>query len=403
MLPPLKIIRRGLYRTTEQLAHALARPGMEAPDWTTLEWQLAHAAAAAHGVAPLLQRFSMWQHSDWRRFLVEQRAHVELRHQRISGLLQQIDRRAQACGIAMVALKGAALHAMGLYAPGERPMADIDLLIHPDDLEAASGLLCALGYELSFTQWKHRVFKPRHAAAPTGLGEHCDTPVNIELHTRIQEKLPVSIVDITDAIYPRQPHPGLNPYPSTTALMAHLLLHAAGNICGRSMRLIHVHDISLLATRMLPAEWDALWSLPSNLAPWWAWPPLSLVARYYRGAIPAAVMARAAAQCAAPLRLASRRQTLSRVSCSELWLHAFDGLEWSRSAGDLWGYVRNRIRPTRESAEERAAMVRSQLWLQDQDWVTASHARRVWAWLTRPVPRMDTLYVVKAALQPAAA
>jgi hypothetical protein len=44
-------------------------------------------------------------------------------------------------------------------------------------------------------------------------------------------------------------------------------------------------------------------------------------------------------------------------------------------------------------------MIRTQLWLQDQRWVTLNHARRILTWLTRPVPRMDMLYVLRAALQ----
>ncbi|NMW24487.1 hypothetical protein HFP05_08945, partial [Rhodanobacter denitrificans] len=34
-----------------------------------------------------------------------------------------------------------------------------------------------------------------------------------------------------------------------------------------------------------------------------------------------------------------------------------------------------------------------------QGWVTSPHRRRVLTWLTRPVPRMDMLYVVRAALE----
>jgi hypothetical protein len=44
-------------------------------------------------------------------------------------------------------------------------------------------------------------------------------------------------------------------------------------------------------------------------------------------------------------------------------------------------------------------MVRTQLYLQGQNWVTSSHGRRVLTWLTRPVPRMDILYAVRAALE----
>jgi hypothetical protein len=401
MLPPLKIVEAGLRRTTEALATelALARPDGATPSWSRLEWQLAMAAAVAHGVSPLLCRFSTWQNPEWRSFLTGQHEHVEQRHGRIVALLQRIDTDARAIRLAIVPLKGAALHAEGLYAPGDRPMADIDLLVRENDAGAAIGLLQNLGYVESFVQWKHRVFKPATGRPFAGLGEHRDTPVNIELHTRIQERLPVSSVDITERIYPREPQPGLNNYPSTSALMSHLLLHAAGNICGRSLRLIHLNDISLLATRMIPSDWNALWNGHAADPPWWALPPLRLVARYYRNAVPVALLARLDRDCPALLRTISRHQTLTQVSCSALWLHALPGIEWSRSVREVGRFIRNRVRPPAESIQERIDMVRTQLWLQGQSWVTLNHGRRILTWLTRPVPRMDTLFVVRAAVE----
>jgi hypothetical protein len=400
MLPPLKIVKAGLRRTTEALAEelALARPGGTTPEWSDLEWRLASAAAAAHGVSPLLSKFSTWQNPQWRQFLSSQRDHVEHRHQRIEALLKIIDIEARDAGLAIVPLKGSALHALGIYAPGDRPMADIDLLVRESDTARAIKLLQDIGYVESFVQWKHRVFKPAIGEPVFGLGEHRDTPVNIELHTRIQERLPITAVDITGRIYPRDPRPGLNPYPSNGALMSHLLLHAAGNICGRSLRLLHLNDISLLATRMVASDWDVLWDESAADAPWWALPPLRLVARYYRNAVPDAVLARVERGCPALLRTISRYQTLTQVSCSALWLNAFAGIEWSRTIGDVGQYVMNRVRPPEEAIKERADMLRTQFWLQGQTWVRLKHGRRVLTWLTRPVPRMDTLYVVRAAL-----
>ncbi|KZC16607.1 MULTISPECIES: nucleotidyltransferase family protein [unclassified Rhodanobacter] len=402
MLPPLRIVRHGLRRTTEALAAELARPGGATPAWSELDWRLAAAVAVAHGVSPLLCRCCAWENPPWRRFLESQRKHVEQRHRRIAALLQRIDADARAAGLAMVPLKGSALHALGIYAPGERPMADIDLLVREDDAAAAIELLLELGYVESFAQWKHRVFKPATGRPYAGLGEHRDTPVNIELHTRIRERLPVSAVDITARIQPREPRPGLNPYPSSGALMSHLLLHAAGNMCGRSLRLLHLHDIALLAARMTDDDWNVLWHGDAAEPPWWALPPLRLVARHYPKVIPAAVLARLARDCPSLLRAISRRQTLTRVSCSELWLHALPGIEWSRSVREAGRYLRNRVSPPDEARKERADMVRTQLWLQGQSWVTSPHRRRILTWLTRPVPRMDTMYVVRAALEPLA-
>ncbi|OOG58410.1 hypothetical protein B0E47_04040 [Rhodanobacter sp. B05] len=398
MLPPLRTVRAGLRRTTEALAAELAQPGSTTPEWSDLEWRLAAAAAAAHGVSPLLCKVSRWQNPQWRQFLESQREHVELRHRRIASLLERIDSGARASELAVVALKGSALHAMGIYMPGERPMADIDLLVREHDAAPTIKLLQELGYVESFVAWKHQVFKPATGQPAAGLGEHRDTPVNIELHTRIQERLPVSAIDITGQIYPREPVPGLNPYPSNGALMNHLLLHAAGNICGRSLRLLHLNDIALLATRMGADDWNVLWDEHAADAPWWALPPLRLVARYYPGAIPDVVLVRLERNCPPLLRAISRHQTLTQVSCSDLWLHALAGIEWSRSLREVGHYVRNRVKPPQEAVRERADMVRTQLWLQGQSWVRHNQGRRILTLLTRHVPRMDTLYVVRAAL-----
>jgi hypothetical protein len=399
MLPPLRIVRDGLRRTTEALAVELVQPGSARPEWSDLEWRLAAAAAAAHGVSPLLCKSSRWQNPAWRQFLESQREHVELRHRRIASLLERIDIGARAAGVVIVALKGSALHAMGIYVPGERPMADIDLLVRENDAAPVIELLQELGYVESFVAWKHRVFKPAMGQPSAGLGEHRDTPVNIELHTRIQERLPVSAIDITERIYPPEPMPGLNPYPSNGALMNHLLLHAAGNICGRSLRLLHLNDIALLAARISADDWNVLWDEHAADAPWWALPPLRLVARYYPGTIPDAVLARLERDCPPLLRTISRHQTLTQVSCSELWLHMLAGIEWSRSIREVGHYIRNRVRPPQEAVKERADMVRTQLWLQGQSWVKQKQGRRILTLLTRQVPRMDTLYVVRAALE----
>src|SRR3546814_1946492 len=160
MLPPLKTVEAGLHRATEALAMELAHPGQATPDWDSLHWRLASAAAAAHGVSPLLSGRCRWQYPPWQRFLHEQHAHVEHRQRRIVTLLERIDADARAAGLAVVPLKGVALHALGLYAPGERPMADIDLLVRDGGAGMAGAMLQGLGYVESYAPWKHRVFKP---------------------------------------------------------------------------------------------------------------------------------------------------------------------------------------------------------------------------------------------------
>ena len=397
MLPPLKTISRGLRHATEALAFELARPGGPTPAWDEAQWRLASAAAAIHGVAPLMAKCQAWHGPHWSAFTASQREHVEMRHRRIANLLSQIDHQARAAGIATVPLKGSALHAMGIYQAGDRPMADIDLLVPEGDLDAMTVLLQGLGYVLSFSVWKHRVLRPADGEPQVCLGEHRDTTINIELHTCIQERLPVATVDITRRVFPTTAHPGLNAYPSNGALMSHLLLHAAGNICNRSMRLLHMHDIALLAARMSANDWDEV--LGADGGAWWASPALTIVARYYRHAIPQAVISRLKFRGRPLLRLASRRRTLTEASCTGFWHHTLHGIEWLGSFGELRTYLENRIRPPAEALQEQQDMMRTQLWLREHSWVDLPRGRRFLRVLSGPVPRMDALYAVRAAFE----
>lgn len=398
MLPPLRIVRQGLRQATEALAIELARPGGPTPAWDERQWRLASAAAAIHGVAPLMARCQAWHGPHWSAFTASQREHVETRHGRIEELLSLIDRQARTAGIAVVPLKGSALHAMGLYQAGDRPMADIDLLVLEDDVDAMTALLQGADYVPSFSVWKHRVLRPIDGEPQFCLGEHRDTPINIELHTCIQERLPVATVDITGRVFPEAARPGLNAYPSNGALMSHLLLHAAGNICNRSMRLVHMHDIALLAARMSANDWDEVGGTAGRDA-WWAFPALAMVARYYRHAVPGCVISRLAPRGRALLRLVSRRRTLTEASCTGLWHHTLHGMEWFASFGEVRTYLENRLRPPAEALQEQQDMMRTQLWLRERSWVDLPRGRRFLRVLTRPVPRMDALYAVRAAFE----
>ncbi len=278
--PSLPAVQAALRRTTEHFANELARPSQARPDWSDFEWCMARAVAAMHGISPLLATTLRWQGpAEWQTFLDEQRQHTERRQQRIQALLRLIDDDTRVAGIPAIALKGAALHSLGLFRAGERPMADVDLLVREQDFERTSRLLEGLGYHETHSSWRHRSFTPADATLRTNLGEHADNYLKIELHERICEPLPVKITTLSHFLADGSPAPGLNPYPSNAALMAHLLLHAAGSMVKRSLRLINLHDIALLARRMPEDEWV-------TLAQWWALPPLLLTAHYYAGAYP---------------------------------------------------------------------------------------------------------------------
>ena len=279
-LPPLKTVQVALRKTTETLAHWLARPTPDVPDWSDFEWRVARAAAALHGVSPILSSQSRGSVPvGWQMFLDEQRAHTSKRYLRIKELLQLVDDGARVAGIPFVALKGAALYELALYAAGERPMADLDLLVRAQHVERMAETLQSVGFAQSASTLKHRVFESAEGGQAARFGEDFRNGIKIDLHVGIREYLPRHAVDVSGLMMPLQPRPGINPYRSPSALMLHLLLHAAGAIVLRTLRLVQLHDMALLSRRMSDVDWEELLrqAASARCGLWWAYAPLRLL------------------------------------------------------------------------------------------------------------------------------
>lgn len=342
-LPRPATIQAALRKTTEALAHELGRPGTSAPAWSEFEWRIARAVASLHGISPLLASHLRWHGPHgWRQFLDGQRQHTVLRAARLQQSLGLIQTHAQAQQVGFVALKGVALCDLGLYAEGERPMSDLDLLVCEKDAAAMTRALAAAGFTPTHASWKEQVFEPAGPAQAAPFGEHADNPIKVDLHTRISERLPRQLVDISALIAPATLRSGLNPYASRAALMTHLLLHAAGEMVFRTLRLIQVHDIGLLAAQLSADDWAEV--LAQRVAPWglwWALPPLSVVARYYPS-VPTAVLAALHDAGPAALRQLALRRLIADVSYSNMRRSALPGIDWTRSLGERLGYTAER-------------------------------------------------------------
>jgi len=399
-LPPLDAIEAALHKTTETLARVISQSTQDTPRWSEFEWQIAEAAAAMHGISALLwTRIRTQGPYRWQAFLAAQKRHTELRRQLIMELLEKIDWQMRHAGVGCVALKGAALYRLGLFPDGERAMGDVDLLVRNADLEAAAQSLAALGYTESFRTQRHRVFDPAGLTIFNGLGEHAGNPVKIELHSRIAERLPVHEIDITALEFPQHARAGINPYPSTAALMRHVLLHAAGNMRARALRFNQLHDIALLAARMTSADWDELChdSMQSS-GLWWTFPPLALTARYYSNAIPPATIEAAAAGSPYWLRRTCRRHTVVDVSWSKLRIQAFPGIEWSRSPVEACQHVLSRVFPSRVALAELQEGMAAAPYMTAVPWYGLSHVKRILRWLFSQPPRVQSIYPVQLAL-----
>lgn len=392
---------RALRRTTEALAYQLASPTEDTPDWSEDEWLIARAAAAMHGVSALLARTSRWRGpASWHAFLNEQASHVAERHSRIESLVELLDSRAREHRIPLTALKGTALHAIGLYRPGERPMADVDLLCRPEEGERTGQMLEPLGFRMTLRSWKHDVFElPDGGDGPGGFGEHAGNGIKIELHTHISEQLPYRVTQISEHVFPRERRAGINPYPSQAALLMHVLLHAAGAMCMHALRLIHLNDIARLSARMSDADWEEFLALGFRLerALWWARPPLALTARYF-GPIPERVLGHRLLVCPQRLKHIVRDGTITDASLSNPRLRAFPGILWASGVAEALLYVKERIAPDAGMLNAREYIARTAPVLRTSAWAKMSQGRRIWKWLMTRPPREDSLYAVRTAL-----
>ncbi len=394
-LPPHPFIRKALKTTTERIALELNTPQTQAPDWTEFEWRVAMAVAVMHGVSGLLAGRLHWRGPElWQAFLTEQVQQGQLRQQRTRQLLDQLDVAAVQAQLPLMALKGSALLNLGLYAPGERPMSDIDLLCREPDFEATGRLIEAIGYEAGLTIWKHREYTPVGIGADRAFGEHGRNPIKIELHNRIAERLPVREIAITERLFPHKAQPGLNPYPSLAALMRHLLLHAAGNVCSQSIRLIHLHDIAALAVRLHAEDWDEL----LQPAAWWMGPPLLFADRCFPGRIAADSLKRVAQLGPLLLRRASARYRLAENSISRWGVPIFPGLEWSLSTVEAGNCLATRLYPGRKAAALGKQIAFSQLPLTSTGWAQTPRWKKALAMLAGGAPRAITLYSIQRAL-----
>ena len=183
-----------LRKTTEALATELVSPFPNAPEWSDFEWGVARAVVSIHGIAGLLLRHLQWSGAPgWREFLAAEVADTSQRYEDARAALVEIDSQARRSGLVLVALKGMALHAMGVYQPGERPMADLDLLVQPAELGPADDLLGKLGFAPTVSSWKHREY-----ARTVTEGRI----LKIDLHTRLAERLAYRDFELPGEVFP---------------------------------------------------------------------------------------------------------------------------------------------------------------------------------------------------------
>jgi hypothetical protein len=210
--------------------------------------------------------------------------------------------------------------------------------------------------------------------------------------------LPWRLTDASEFIFPLQPRPGLNGYPSNGSLMRHLLLHAAGSMAFQGLRILQLHDIALLSMRMSESDWNEIAASGSpDARMWWAFPPLELMSRYYPSRVPGRILAALRDDCSYFLRALAARKSLVEVSYSYLWVRAFPGIEWSQSIPECLAYAASRVRPNAGHRAQRKYVETTQAWAKQGEWSSLSQGRRILRWLASRQTRPTVMHAISAA------
>jgi hypothetical protein len=255
--------------------------------WSGADWVAFRRAVGLHGLAPHLERLLRQRDlfdrvpADVGSWLTGQRDANRVRIHRMHDELAAILRRAAAAGIEVMPLKGSLLTTLESVEPGERPMADLDLLVRPDARAAIGAVLEELGYRAEATVGRRpgpdTFVDPGGGVVVSFDGEHPDNPRRVEVHLDVKRHLwPWDDADrLTGALWAGASHgvvlgePAV--LPRLDATFAHLAVHATSDLLLGRGRLMHWLDFAVLAARTPgPADW---------LHPRLAFPSLALAAR----------------------------------------------------------------------------------------------------------------------------
>lgn len=183
---------------------------------------------------------------------------VAVRNVHAMHFLERICAAMNQAGVPVMLLKGAALQLCLYEQPDDRPMSDLDLLVHPDDLRQAMAVLQSLGGYRSAIVANDAFFPRYYFEAEYNIGQI--VPVAIDLHVRPIYPLRYTQLMPDDALWAASVGTELGQakihIPNDWAMLLHLCAHYA--IHGGRGR-IWARDIALWIQRYSETlDWQAL-------------------------------------------------------------------------------------------------------------------------------------------------
>ena len=231
-------------------------------------------------------------------------------------------------------------------------MNDLDLLTHPKDESRLVELLATLGYQPIVRSWKHLALARPEGRGPivSWEGEHPANPRSLDLHIRLGEQFWGLHYDLTASAWAGA-EPGTllgieTQIMRPAALLHHLAVHASSDTIARRVRLLHLHDIALVAREVDDLGWQHIlaWACEQREQRL-IYPALAFTNRYYEG-VPATVLRELRAGIPSALLSHLDESALDRFSfCNTAPTSLGDRLLWFRPGRERAIALRHMLLP----------------------------------------------------------
>ena len=260
----------------------------ETAGWSPSKWQLARQIIFMHGLGPHLhdslrleEETTLDEVQRLRQFLAAQllanRQRIARMHRELAVILSEARRRR----VAVMPLKGSLLGLRYYPDPALRPMADLDLLIQPDQFAALDEALVHLGYDrlppdnLHAQERHYRYLKPDNRAVVSWTEEHPANPRPVEVHTSLRRLLwgDLQIPDLAPSLWDNADETEIlgEPVwaPRPEELLAHLAAHTLDHMMvstARGIQLLDLVHVSSSIQKLSPVPQPSWLYLPLRLA-----------------------------------------------------------------------------------------------------------------------------------------
>ena len=263
-------------------------------------------------------------------------------------------------GIEVMLLKGAVLAPLIYEDSLQRPLADLDLLIHPKDVAASREIMLnQLDYRYYSRSAEDEVYLRGERKANIWAPDNVHP---VEVHFTLREEYAGIGYELAEVMWTESAE---RPYwqntiariPNPAALLLHVCAHTTSDWIIQRGRLMHIDDIRQLCAAMQPTDWQTFRRLVQPANARFIYPAFAFVSKYVDLEIPAETLNSLRENCPQTLLDWLAQTDLGAASESNPTSRSGIGLDiaqrMARSRLDIWRFWLRSFFPRRYNLAKR--------------------------------------------------